>query len=188
MGTDYLQLFDRRTAELVLQAGAPDLLALVDLHGRRNAPSIWHSYWDQTQQRLIDFDSGLSDIQRLQTQLDHGTPLHEIKEKFLRGICTMQEMLSLDYWGCYVEVFPNDPPGALSWERFVASFSGTTGQNEDSGTYLLTIENVAAILRNLYAHKDDLRIMKDEGIKTLETWHAVCSRDPRFCVLYQIDF
>jgi len=192
MGTDFLQLFDKRTAEVIIKGDERDLVSVVDLHGRREK-TIWQSYWHSAEERFIDFEPTTPNVDRLKTKLDQGTGLNDIKEELLRELCTMRGFLYLDYWGCWVEAFPVEgPPGAVSWETFLAPIRPPRPKEpepwEVSGSYLLTSENVEAILQSLKRHKDELQIMTQAEIDRVAVWHRFCAKDPGYCVLYQIDF
>jgi hypothetical protein len=189
MGTDFLQLFDKRTAQLVIEGNESDLVTLVDFRTRREGASIWQSYWSGGEERIIDFEPRTPNSARLGIQLAHGTTLEEIKEDLLRRLCTMQAMFYLDYWGCSAEVFITGPPGAQTWEQFVAPIRKSHVEpNGSSGCYLLTQENVDAILRGLRSHQDELQIMTLADIERLASWQQFCAKDPGFCILYQMDF
>jgi hypothetical protein len=194
MGTDYLKLFDKRTAQIILQADEFDLVTLVDFWTRRENAAIWKEYWHPEENRFVDFAPATSNIERLQTIMGHGIRLHEIKKELLRVLCTMEGFFYLDYWGCWVEAFafPDAPPGAILWEDFIAPIQARNPGPDDlmgsSGTYLLTPENIASILRSLEEHKHELTIMKQSDIDKLKGWQAFCKKDYGFCTIYQMDF
>jgi hypothetical protein len=190
MGTDYLQLFDKRTAQLVIGGDESDLVTLVDFRTRREGAPIWQAYWSPSHECFINFEPRTPNLDRLRTQLAHGTTLQQIKEDLLRRLCTMQSMFYLDYWGCAAEVFMTDPPaGALTWEEFVAPIRKSHPEPDgSSGCYLLIPENVEAILRSLRSHQGELQIMTLADIERLSSWQKFCAKDPGFCIMYQIDF
>src|SRR5262249_2324333 len=118
MGTDFLQLFDKRTAQLIVEGDESDLVTLVDFRTRQERAPIWHAYWSPGDSRFIDFEPRTPNAVRLRTQLAHGTTIEAIKEDLLHELCIMEAMFYVDYWGCYAEVFIDGPPGALTWEEF----------------------------------------------------------------------
>ncbi|HKD82731.1 MAG TPA: hypothetical protein VKH81_23775 [Candidatus Angelobacter sp.] len=194
MGTDFLELFDRRSAEIVVHGDALELVALVDARNKRNQPHIWQRYWHEAEERFIDFAPGTTNAERLKTKIDYGKTLEEIKEDLLRDVFTMQFWLYVDYWGCASEVFPIGlPPGALTWEEFTAPIWVDRAISEkrvpgSQGCFLLTAENVASILKGLKNHRNELQIMGDPEIAKLESWYSFCHKYPGFCILYQVDF
>jgi hypothetical protein len=54
--------------------------------------------------------------------------------------------------------------------------------------YLLTDENVMAILRGLDTHVHGLTIMEPRDVDRIREWQTFCRANPGFCVVYQIDF
>lgn len=189
MGTDFLQLFDERTAHFVIEGEESDLVTLVDFRTSREGAPIWKSYWAPEEEAFVDFEPRTPNSARLRIKLAHGTTLGEIKEDLLRRLCTMQAMFYLDYWGCWAEVFITEPPGALTWEQLVAPIRKShAAPDGSSGCYLLTHENVEAILRSLRSHQDELLIMTLADIERLASWQRFCAKDSGFCILYQIDF
>jgi hypothetical protein len=194
MGTDYLQLMDRRTAEVIIEATAADLAAIVDLKTAGAGPLVWRNYWDAQNEAFVDFVNVATAAARLATILRCGSSLNEIKQDLIRELCIGRALLHLDYWGCWAEVFSvQDPPGALTWENFTAPIRGATERptgesTESSGCYVLTNHNVASILSSLEAHRSEMEIMNDAQIERLRAWLALCSKHQEFSILYQIDF
>jgi hypothetical protein len=190
MGTDYLQLLDRRTAEVIIGGNEADLAALVDLRTTPDGPPVWQSHWDDEKQALADFDLGCTTAQRIRTLIEGGSTLPDIKEELLQCLCVGGALLYLDYWGCFAEVFSaQTPPAAITWEEFTAPLRDNGVQKDEfSGCYLLTSENVASIVRSLDAHRHELKIMKESHTDHLRSWQAFCLKRRDFCVLYQIDF
>ncbi|HYL75454.1 MAG TPA: hypothetical protein VEU96_14675 [Bryobacteraceae bacterium] len=194
MGTDYLQLLDRRTAELVVGGSAADLATLVEARTTLDGPPVWRNYWDAKNQIVADFARTTSATQRLRTIIESGSSLEEIKDDLIRQLC-IGDSLYLDYWGCYAEVFSvQGPLGSITWEQFTAPMRNTSvsrvepEEAESTGCFLLTNDNVESILLSLEAHRDELRVMDEFQIDRLREWRAFCGRHPGFCILYQIDF
>jgi hypothetical protein len=46
MGTDFLELLDRRTAEVIIHGDESDLISLVEVRTTRNGSPVWRNYWD----------------------------------------------------------------------------------------------------------------------------------------------
>ena len=194
MGTDFLQLLDRRTAEIVIAGTESDLAALVDLKTTSGGPPVWRSYWSAPEEQFIDFDSATTAAERLEKILKCGSTVAEIKQSLIRDLCVSRAWLHLDYWGCWAEVFSlQDPPGALTWENFTASLDAAAGRQTDestesSGCYLLTRDNVDSILSSLETHALELEIMHELQVERLRGWQALCCKHQEFCMLYQKDF
>lgn len=104
VGTDYVQLFDRRTAEIIIHANELELAALVDVTATQNGPRVWQDYWDSHKQAFVDFDFTVSPPERLTTILRDGMTIEDVKGYLLRKLC-IGAWRHLDYWGRFVEVF-----------------------------------------------------------------------------------
>lgn len=191
MGTDYLQLLDRRTAEIIIHGEGNDLAAVVDLRTAMNMKPIWKQYWDDHKKGFIDFDSGITAAERFKILIETGSTIEEIKEELLRELC-ISHWLYVDYWGCYAEVFGADPPGAITWEEFIAPMYRTAGSKQEeygvSGCYLLTHDNVDSILKSLECHRHELQIMDQSKVDRLRYWQNFCRKHAGSSILYQIDF
>jgi hypothetical protein len=192
MGTDYLQLLDRRTAEIIMRADEADLASVVDLNTTVYRPSVWKHYWDESKQALVEFNFAATAVERLAILTETGSTLEKIKEELLSKLC-ISYWQHLDYWGCSSEAFRGDPPGAITWEEFTAPMYNAAGKPQpeplgSSGCYLLTSDNVDSILKSLDSHRQELQIMGDAQIERLRGWQAFCRKHAGFCILYQIDF
>jgi hypothetical protein len=141
----------------------------------------------------VDFKSSVTAAERLKALVETGSTLEELKEELLHELC-VGDWQYVDYWGCMMEVFRGgEPPGAITWEEFAAPIYSARGKpqpepNGSSGCYLLTFDNVDAILQSLELHRYELQIMGDAQIERLRSWRAFCRKDTEFCILYQIDF
>jgi hypothetical protein len=193
MGTDYLQLLDRHTAEIIMSADDSALAALVDLRTGIEGPPVWQNYWDAKQAKSSGFEIVTRAAQRLQTILDCGSTIEEIKDQLLNDLCIGGAWLYLDYWGCWAEAFSGEVPhGAIAWEDFTRPIRPNEGtaveyRGDNSGCYLLTPENTDSILKSLEVHREDWRIMNDSDFVRLRAWKNFCHANPGICILYQID-
>ena len=91
------------------------------------------------------------------------------------------ETIYLDYWGCYVEVFSQEPDGSISSLKYFPD-------DEEELFLLLRPENVTQMIDSLRAHYDDLRVMTESEIEQLEKWRDFCVADPSYMVAYLFDF
>ena len=193
MGTDYLQLLDRRTTQVIVNATESDLAALVDMRSTFVGPPVWQTYWDEKQQVLVEFPFGTSPAQRLRMMLECGYSMDDVKHDLVHDFC-VGGGLNLDYWGCWAEVFSaHDPPGSITWEEFIASIRDVSSEfsNEAqgaSGRYLLSHEDVSTILRSLEGHFQELSIMAQCDLDRLRGWQVFTDKHPETCILYQMDF
>lgn len=191
MGTDFVQLLDRRTAELILIADEADLVTLVEARTRPNSlPPVWRNRVDLASFSLQPFGEEATIADRLAGQLAAGSELVEIKTELIDELCT-SDWIYLDYWGCMAEVFTGaEPPGASYWENFTAAmFEGPLPEEPGlSGRYLLTASNIDAMTRSLRKHVHELDAMRERDVEMLERWHEFCGRHSDYRVVYQIDF
>lgn len=202
MGTDNVELLDKRTAEVIIYGDDGDLIALVESRTRPLVgPPVWRSYWDPTVGCLKEFPQEAAAEERLELIMSGAESIAEIKTALIRDLCT-SDWLSVDYWGCMAEVFGGaDPPDSTRWEDFVAPMFRDSASNalvplsddrsapvDTSGRYLLTSANTDAMILSLRNNSQTLRVMSESDVKKLERWHTFCNHHPDFCIVYQIDF
>ena len=126
MGTDYVQLLDKRTARLIMTGDEETLAVLVDSRTRPvQGPPVWCQYWDLKANKLRDFSPQVNGLERLRILMNSGTTLHEIRRELIRVLCE-SDFLRVNYWGCHAKVFSGHatPPGGNTWEEFEAQLSG----------------------------------------------------------------
>jgi hypothetical protein len=203
MGTDNVELLDKRTAEIIIHGNEADLVAVVEARTRLNAsPPVWREYWNADQELWQEFRREVSVEDRYKVIASGTRGIAEVKSGLIRDLCT-GGWLYLDYWGCTAEVFGGvDPPGSTKWEDFIAPMfpngaperpvhrdeDGSILGVETSGRYLLTSANTRTMLDSLRNHTKELQAMCAADIEKLERWHNFCASHPDFCVVYQIDF
>lgn len=187
MGTDFLSLFDRHAAEIIMGANETELATLVDLKTTLDGPLVWREYLNDSKDGLLPFDKFMTSAERLVRML-RDCRLDEIKRDLILHLCSSCAFLHVDYWGCWAEVFTNGASETIvTWESFAAPIDPKTEMDVSSSCYLLTNDNVQAILDSLEAHRSDVTIMSDAEIDRLRSWRAFCLKHPEFCVLYHID-
>jgi hypothetical protein len=203
MGTDNVELLDRRTAEVIVRGAEVDLITLLESRTRPlAAPPVWRDYWDAGSESIQEFPRETTLTERLRVITSGGREMVEIKHELIRELCT-SDWLHLDYWGCKAGVFgPGDPPGSTTWEDFISPmFPGAAPEPpvhhdddgsvlwvETSGRYLLTSANTEAMILSLRSHSQDVTVMSEADVAKLERWHGFCMSHPDFCVVYQIDY
>lgn len=187
MGTDFRQLFDAKTADILARGTADDLCAFVDSRAGlagSDKPRIWGSYFDLLG-RQIDLGEFLNASQRLEALLKFGWGLQELREELVNDLCLSSEWLHVDYWGCMAEVFGDQPPGSLPLNRWWRARGGRYEDEEIS--YILTDDNVSAIRESLGRHRSELTIMDDRSLDQLRCWAEFCGKQNAFRVVYNID-
>ena len=121
MGTDNVELLDRRTAEIVIHGADTDLISLVESRTRpRTEPPVWREYWNPARDSMQRVPVDATMEERFKLIMSGASGLVEVKSDLIRDLCT-GDWLCLDYWGCTADVFGGvDPPGATRWEDFIS--------------------------------------------------------------------
>jgi hypothetical protein len=65
IGTDYLQLLDRPTAEIILVDELSAFAALVELRTKSEGPPVWQYNWNAELGKSIEFETGTNAARRL---------------------------------------------------------------------------------------------------------------------------
>jgi hypothetical protein len=167
VGTDYLELFDRRTAEIIVSGAEADLISLVEARTPPNSgPPVWHHFWNASLGSLQEFPRTATSEDRFHLIRSASESLDEIKGELMEAMCVSRPLF-LDYWGCMAEVFRGgEPPGAVTWEEFAAPLQSGNEPVESSGRYLLTPENTEAILQSLRTHVRELRVTDSQVLRS----------------------
>ena len=92
---------------------------------------------------------------------------------------------SLDYWGCWAEVFGDYPEGSISSLDYL---SAGTEEPEEELFILLKPEHVDQMIKSLYEHIDDLRVMGKSELKKVVEYRDICEANPEYWVAYFIDY
>lgn len=105
MAADWVSLFDKRLCDGIISLAPANLSAFVEAH--------LASLHD-----LSEFKCGFAqDIPanvRLRQLREQGRSDGELKADLVEHLCVSSDRLTVDYWGCYAEVFSsNDPAGSI---------------------------------------------------------------------------
>ena len=171
MGADWLRLFDKKLCDEIVCLSTDTLPAFVERHlGRLGEFSMFR----------LDF--GNTAVQdRVQRLLEGGNTEARLREALVDELCFDRQMISLDYWGCYVEVFAAaDPPGAISDYRFFP-------ERQQQSFLLLMPEHVDRILESLDLHRAELTVMTDADVNVVRQWRDMCTADRSQMVAYVFD-
>jgi hypothetical protein len=82
--------------------------------------------------------------------------------------------------GCYAEVFKGDPEGSILNTDLLPD-------QEEERFSLLVPDSVAQMIKSLYEHLDDLRVMSRKEIEEVERWRDLCETNRDFMVAYLFD-
>jgi len=172
MGADWMCLFDKRLCDEILSL----------------APATIHIFVQAHLLQLHDlslfkcgFEEGVPTAVRFTRLREQGRTDDELKADLVEHLCVSRERLTIDYWGCYAEVFTSgDPPGSIPDYKLFPHI-------EQQGYLLLRPEHVDRMLASLKEHRRDLRIMTEQQISQLRHWTAHCKKDPGYMMAYFYD-
>jgi hypothetical protein len=181
MGTDWLQLFDKRLSDKILAMNRQRLVRFIEENidvlkekDRRDTVHYSSIIFTMNQDKL----SVTQAIDRLIA--DSG--LQDLKIDVAFDFCFGEEWVYLDYWGCYAHVFSEgDPKGSIQSDKYMP----------DKGDYdflLLTPDHVDRIVKSLKEHADDLPVMNRAGIERVEYFRDFCRGHPGYWVAYKFDY
>src|SRR5712692_7121602 len=113
MGTDYLQLFNKEVADKILAMELEPMTQFLELNieflKRKNRETILRS-----SVQFVMAEAGCSTKEAIATLLERDEKLSEIRVSLALDSGFSTERISLDYWGCYAEVFDGSPEGSIS--------------------------------------------------------------------------
>jgi hypothetical protein len=181
MGADSVRLFDKGVSDHILGLSKPDLIRYLeerlDTLRRKETAGAWiHSLvLSELNQR------GGSVAEAVEQLLAEKNPLAQLKEELVYDLAFGEEVILLDYWGCYVHVFSEgDPKGSLSSMKYL--------KDEEEAFLLLKPIHVDRMIRSLKEHINDLQVMDKTAIQRLEYMRDFCAGHPSHWVAYEFDF
>lgn len=172
MGADWVCLFDKRLCDEIISLAPANIPAFVESH-----LSALH---DLSEFKL-GFRQEVPATTRFTQLRQEGRSDEELKADLVDHLCVSSDRLTVDYWGCYVEVFPSgDLPGSIPDYRL---FPHIKQQN-----YLLLLpEHVDRMLASLEEHRNEVRVMQEPQLAQLRQWRMKSVEDPGWMVAYFYD-
>jgi hypothetical protein len=170
MGTDWLQLFDKRLCDEIVCLNTTALPGFVERHlDRFGEFSIF---------RAGSVDASAEDtIRRL---LAEGETETTLRVALVDALCFSAKTVHLDYWGCYVEVFAgSDPRGSIT--------DLTLFPEQQQDFLLLLPDHIDRILESLQVHRADLVVMTETDLNVIRQWRTECAADASKMVAYVFD-
>lgn len=172
MGADWVCLFDKHLCDEIISLASADLPAFVD-----SQLSALHD--------LSEFKCGFpQDVPasvRVAQLREQGRSDEELKADLVDHLCVSGHRLTVDYWGCYAEVFASaDPPGSIPDYRLFSHI-------KQQGYLLLLPEHVDRMLVSLEEHQREMRVMQEPQLSELRAWKNLCMEDSRWMVAYFYD-
>ena len=177
MGTDSVKLFNKKIADEILAMDQAELITFLEknLESLRHKPHLINPViFTMSQQQA-------SVAGTVETLLATEYKLSDLKSQIAQDFAFGDEEIHLDYWGCYVEVFSDHPPGSFSSLDYLP-------EQEEETFLLLQTNHVEQITKSLKAHEDDLTIMNKAKIEKLEEWARLCDGTRDYYVAYLFDF
>jgi hypothetical protein len=172
MGADWLSLFDKLLCDEIISLAPANLPVFVEAH-----LAALHDF----SEFKCGFTQDLPADVRLGQLREQGRTDEELKADLVDHLCISSDRLTVDYWGCYAEVFASgDPSGSIPDYKL---FPHITQQ----GYLLLRPEHVERILASLEEHGRELRVMQEPQLAQLREWKIKCVEDPGHMVAYFYD-
>ena len=181
MGTDWLQLFDKRLSDKILAMNRQRLVRFIEenidvLKEKDKRDTVHYS------SIIFTMNQHKISVAQAIDRLIAGSGLRDLKIQVAFDFCFGEEWVYLDYWGCYAHVFSEgDPKGSIQSDKYMP----------DKGDYdflLLTPDHVDRIVKSLKEHADDLPVMNRAGIERVEYFRDFCRGHPGYWVAYKFDY
>lgn len=172
MGADWVSLFDKQLCDEIVSLNSTNISAFVQLH----LPGL-----HEMSEFKCGFERGVPAPTRLTQLRKRGRTEEQLKADLVEHLCVSRERLTVDYWGCYAEVFATgDPPGSIADYRIFPHI-------QQQGYLLLQPSHVQQMLMSLEEHRRELRVMSESQLDQLRQWKMQCEEDPRYMLAYFYD-
>lgn len=172
MGADWVCLFNRRLCDKIRVLAPTDIPDFVQAH----LLSL-----DDLSDFKCGFDDAVPASVRFRLLQEQGRTEEQLKADLVEHLCASREKLTIDYWGCYAEVFaPGDPPDSIPDYKLFPHI-------EQQGYLLLAPEHVDRMLAALEEHHGELQAMAEPQVSQLRQWNEQCKQDTGYMVAYFYD-
>jgi hypothetical protein len=173
MGTDWLQLFDKRLSDKILAMNRQRLMRFLEenvdvLKEKDKRDTVHYS------SIIFTMNQHKISVAQAVDRLIAGSGLQDLKIQIAFDFCFGEEWIYLDYWGCYAHVFnEGDPKGSIQSDKYLSD-------KENVGFLLLTPDHVDRIVKSLKEHADDLHVMERADIERVEYFRDFCRGHPGY--------
>jgi hypothetical protein len=180
MGTDWIQLYDKKLSDQILGMNRQSLTRFLEnnieiLKNKAKVDAVSHS------SLVFVMDSYNYSVPQAIESLLTETKLKDFKREIAFDYCFGDENIYLDYWGCYAHVFTEgDPVGSISCNKYL--------REKECDFLLLKPEHVDRMIISLREHADDLPVMMTTGIERVEYFRDFCRGHLNYWVAYRFDF
>ena len=172
MGADWVCLFDKRLCDEIISLAPANIPAFVESH-----LSVLHDF----SEFKCGFAENVPASIRFRELREKGRTDEELRADLVDHLCVSSDRLTVDYWGCYAEVFGSgDPPGSIPDYKLFPHI-------EQQTYLLLRPEHIDRMLALLEEHRNEMRIMDEPQLAQLRQWKVRCMEDASYMVAYFYD-
>lgn len=172
MGADWVCLFDRRLCDEIVSLAPANIPAFVESH-----LPVLHDF----SEFKCGFAQDVTATIRFRELQRQGRTDEELRADLVDHLCVSSDRLTVDYWGCYGEVFASgDPPGSIPDYKIFPHI-------EQQAYLLLRPEHVDRMLASLEEHRHELRVMQEPQLAQLRQWKVRCVEDSSQRDHYHVD-
>ena len=173
MGADWVCLFDKRLCDKILSLSSANIQSFVDSH---LSELRWSSEFK------CRFAEDVPANVRVKQLREQGLTDEALKADLVDHLCVISDDLTVDYWGCYAEVFSSgDPPGSIPDYRIFPHI-------KEQRYVLLRPEHVEQMLASLEEHRPEVQVMQEGQLRQLRDWKTRCVEDSGHMVAYFYDY
>src|SRR6476646_11270579 len=105
MGADWVSLFNKHLCDEIISLAPANMPAFVEAISER---------LNELSELQCGFVRDFPATARLGQLREQGRTDEELKADLVDHLCVSRDRLTIDYWGCYAEVFTSgDPPGSI---------------------------------------------------------------------------
>jgi hypothetical protein len=177
MGTDSIKLFNKTLADQILAMKRKPLTHFLE----ENIDILKRKEFTLNSVVCMMEQSNCSVSDAVERLLSEEYTLRSLKSEVAQDFAFGDEEIYLDYWGCFGEVFDDYPEGSIPSLEYLPD-------QEEEIFLLLRPDHVDRIVKALYEHIDELKIMNKEMIGKVEKCKDYCTTNPGYMVAYMFDF
>ncbi len=172
MGADWVCLFNKRLCDQIILLAPANIPAFVESH---------LSVLRDASEFKCGFAQDVPASVRFRKLQEQGRTYEELRAGLAEHLCVSSDRLTIDYWGCYAELFASgDPLGSIPDYKLFPHI-------EQQSYLLLRPEHVARMLASLEQHRQELRVMQEPQLAQLRRWKLQCVEDSGYMVAYSYD-
>lgn len=172
MGADWVSLFNKRLCDEILSLSSANIAPFLESH---------LCTLGEFSEFKCGFEETVPASIRVNQLHELGRTDDELKADLVDHLCISSDHLTVDYWGCYAEVFSTgDPPGSIPDYRMFPHI-------KEQRYLLLGPEHVNEMLASLEEHWLEVQVMREAQLSQLRLWRTRCVEDSGYMVAYFYD-